>query len=230
MAPDASGATGRIIGAKNVERNLGNGIFLLKVMNSQLRARMARRGIIHGTEGVLRMVPWTPEFGAEPGETYRWNVRLGGLPLHWQHDDSLRTLMNGFGNITKFERKGIGRDGRSTTEFTLVAGVKQKWTETMVVGYGREAFRIRVKARRTQMVSKLSWADLLKETEDTRPRKNPLDHGKANQRRRRRSSHASGLTRYEFRTQQPRSNVVDENRIDRAGASCHVGTWYMQDL
>ncbi|KAK1274600.1 hypothetical protein QJS04_geneDACA023315 [Acorus gramineus] len=145
----------------SLDRSLGPGRYLLKVMGPRLQGQMVRRRSIMGWRGSMILAAWSPEFGATPSETYRWEIRLGGLPLHWQSIDCLRQLMSGFGKITDVGRKGIDSHGEAFSEFTLVTGVKRTWPPNMMATYGREAFLIRIDAMSTDMASKRTWADFV---------------------------------------------------------------------
>ncbi|KAK1300087.1 hypothetical protein QJS10_CPB13g01347 [Acorus calamus] len=192
-----------------VDKVLGAGTFIVKVTNPQLRSKMVRRGVMQSRRGSLQVEVWCPEFAATPSETVRWHLRLGGLPLHWQQETCVRTLLHGLGKITEFGRKGIDGRGVTFTELTMVTGTKQSWPQTIVAAYDREAYRIRVEARRTPMWSKMAWADLLRErpSEEHRSERAEASRGRQPLRRKRRLSRTSSSTRREPRRRESQSKV-----------------------
>ncbi|KAK1327236.1 hypothetical protein QJS10_CPA01g01087 [Acorus calamus] len=208
----------------SIDRTLGPGRYLLKVMCPRLRGHMARRGTILGWEGSLLLEAWSPKFGATPSETYRWEIRLGGLPLHWQSIECLRQLMFRFGKITDVGRKGVDRHGEAFAEFTLVAGMKRTWPPNMMAAYGREAFLIRIDAKSTDMASKRTWAELVRDQADTCSSSSSRAEGRGRrtQRRRKNSSRDSGSARREPGRDKDRTHRRYENSTERPIQSEHV--------
>ncbi|KAK1312547.1 hypothetical protein QJS10_CPA07g00681 [Acorus calamus] len=123
-------------------------------MSPHLHSRLVRRWTLIRSGGLISLKEWTPEYGATPSETFRWCMTLYGLPLHWRSVDCLWQLISRLGKITEIEWKGINKSEVAFIEFTLVAGVKRNWPKTMLVGYGREAYCIRIEATLMPMVSK----------------------------------------------------------------------------
>ncbi|KAK1323265.1 hypothetical protein QJS10_CPA02g00794 [Acorus calamus] len=111
-------------------------------------------------------------------------------------------------------RQGIDQRGLMFTEITLVAGLWRKWPKTMVVAYGREAYQIQVEATRTPMMSKMSWAELVRghQTRGSRSSDEAMSRGREAKRRKRQSSHLSRAARREPRRSGARVGVDDEAR------------------
>ncbi|KAK1283499.1 hypothetical protein QJS10_CPB21g01145 [Acorus calamus] len=216
---EVSGEIGEVWGEEcwSIERSLGCGTFILKVMNPQLRGKMVRRGVTQGTRGQLRFSAWVPEFGASSSETFRWHLRLEGLPLHWQHGECMRTLMRSFGTVTEIRGQGIDHRGVVFSKLTVVSGTWRKWPKCIVAGHGREAYRIQVEARRMPGMSAMSWADLLRDTPSENRRSPPerMNRGREPHWRKRRLSRSSSEMRREPSRQGLRSMAGGEGRYGR---------------